>query len=203
MKKIFLGLVALIMVNVNAQSINDLNNQLESFKTQIRSAEKGVIISMDTDKPEKLDSYLEQIGKRGITINTSSHIKLDTKSNSGVLDIYTIQYSNDLTKYIMIIENPIDLTQSNVVEASLDFTNNSIKLLSHNSFLVNTGVAGKSGWSKCFGKCLTAGLSTEGLLGQVIVLSGSASVICPACGFVSATYVAVLALGCAGGCVGY
>ncbi len=38
---------------------------------------------------------------------------------------------------------------------------------------------------------------------KVIVISGSTAVICPSCGYVAATYVGVIALGCAGGCVGH
>lgn len=186
-----------------AQNVTDYNNQLESFKKQIKSSEKGEIISIDNEKPLELDSYLSQIGKKDIKLNTVSHIKLDTKSEKGVLDIYSIQYSSDFTKYLTIIENEHDVSQSNIIEGSYDFSNKSIKLLSHVEYLVNTSKYAGKGWSKCFGKCLTAGLSTEGLLGQVIALGGAATVVCPPCGYVAATYVAVLALGCAGGCVGY
>lgn len=205
MKKLFFGLVATIMLSVtgNAQDIKDYNNQLESFKTQIKSTEKGVIISIDNEQPRELGNYLSQIGKENIEINTVSHIELDTKSENGVLDIYSIQYSSDFSKYLIVIENKNDVTQSNIVDASFDFSNKSIKLLSHTEYLVNTNQLGKQGWSKCFGKCLTAGLSTEGLLGQVITLGGAFSVVCLPCGYVAATYVAVLALGCAGGCVGH
>jgi hypothetical protein len=131
MKKILFGLIATVMLSFagNAQDVKDLNIQLESFKSQIKSGEKGEIISIDNEKPLELDSYLLQIGKKNIEINTVSHIKLDTKSEKGILDIYSIQYSSDFTKYLTIIENENDNTQSNIIEGSYDFTNKSIKLL--------------------------------------------------------------------------
>lgn len=132
-----------------------------------------------------------------------SHIKLDTKSNGSILDIYTVQYSKDQSKYLIVIENKNDLKYDNVVDASFDFSNSSVTLLSHQSSLIETGVKTEEAtWSRCFGDCLSAGLDPRNLLGQVIILGGAASGVCPPCGAVAGVYTGVLALGCAGGCFG-
>jgi hypothetical protein len=115
--------------------------------------------------PKNLTSYLSKISKSDSIINTSSHIKLDTKSDSGVLDIYSMQYSKDEIKYLIIIENENDLTQCSIIDASFDFSNKSIKLLSHNDFFINSNIEGKIKWSKCFGDCMSAGLDAHELLG--------------------------------------
>jgi hypothetical protein len=203
MKKLLFGVIAIVLfTNLSfGQSINECNKQLEIFKSQIENTSKGEFISSDFEKPKNLNDYLSQIKKRDVIINTVYHTKLDTKSDRGILDIYTIQYSKDVSKYIIIIENQNDITQSNVIDASLDFSNQSIKLVSHTDYLVDTGSIGKRNWSKCFGDCLSAGLDSHGLLGQVIILTGAAGAVCPPCGIVSATYVGILALGCAGGCM--
>jgi len=204
MKKVLFGLIATILVSAftyGQVSMDDCNKQLENFKTQLNTELSGQITLCDNSRPKNLAFYLNQIHKSDIFINTVSHIKLDTKSDRGILDIFSLQYSKDLSKYIVIIENQNDLTKSNLIDISLDFTDNSVKVLSHIDTLVNTGVTDKRNWSACFGDCLSAGLDSHGLLGQVIILGGSASVICAPCGFVSATYVGVLALGCAGGCM--
>lgn len=204
MKKLVFGLIATVVLgnlSFGQVSLKECNKQLDSFKSQIKSVSKGQIVSSDNQRPEKLGYYLSQLEKGDIVINTVSHVKLDTKTEDGILDVYSLQYSKDLSKYLIIIENTNDLTQSNIIDASLDFSNESIKVISHDEFLVDTGVAGKRGWSKCFGDCFSAGLDTHGLLGQVIVLGGATSAICPPCGFVALTYVSVLFLGCAGGCV--
>lgn len=204
MKNFLFGLLATVLVSTFSYgqvSITDCNKQLEIFKTQLKNNSSGQITLSDNSKPTNLTNYLSQIKKSDIVINTVSHIKLDTKSDRGILDIYTLQYSKDASKYIVIIENQVDLTHSNIIDASFDFSDSSIKLLSHNDYLVNTNVTGKRNWGKCFGDCMSAGLDAHGLLGEVIILGGAAGAVCPPCGFVSATYVGVLALGCAGGCM--
>ena len=204
MKKILFGLISTVLLtnmSFGQATVSECNEQLEIFKTQVKSNSNGQIILSDFAQPNNLTSYLKQINKSNIKINTSSHITLDTKSDSGILEIYSIQYSSDESKYLIIIENQIDLTQSNIVDASFDFSNKSIKLLAHNDFLVDTNLQGKRSWSQCFGDCMSAGLDAHGLLGQVIIVGGASAAICPPCGAVASVYVGVLLLGCSGGCV--
>ena len=196
-----LAIVLLLFCSqLQSQTLSELNKQLESFKSQIRSTSTGVITSMDNASPSKLTSYMSQLGKSNERINFVKHIVLDTKTSAGILNIYAVSYSSNYSKFVLITEDNVDTNVANAQDILFNFDNNQIKVLSHTgSILLRNGKRG-SGWSTCFGNCLSDGLDTHGLLGQVIVITGAASAVCPPCGFVSATYLGLLTLGCAGGC---
>jgi len=184
---------------VTTEEANDL---LVSVSKQTNSKLNGSIIESNNEKPEKLASYLSQLKMEDVEVNSYSHIKLDTKQNAGIIDIYILQYSKDTSKYLVFVENKIDLAENNAIKLSIDFTKDTAKLTSYETSLVKTGgVALKKNWSKCFGNCLAAGLDSSGLIGQVIIIGGGLSFICPVCGAVAGVYTSIVILGCAGGCM--
>lgn len=204
MKKIKFSFIMSILVSnlIFCQvNISECNKQLENFKIQIGNKSNAQIILVDNIKSKRIDNYLIKHNIEYQNINTLSHIKLDTKSENGIFDIYSIQFSEDTKRYLFIIENEKDSTKNLVFESNINFSKQTINLLSHEYLLAESDMSTeRSKWGDCFGACLEAGMSAHGLMGQVILLTGAASVVCPPCGFVAATYVAVLAVGCAGGC---
>lgn len=196
MKKLLFSIIATVFITTIsfAQSINDYNKQFDIFKNQQNLKSEASIVKFDDEKPANLDKYLVQAGLEKEQINTISHLQIDTKSNLGIMETYALQYSkDDYTKYLIIVKDPKFEENYVALNAKFNFKDNTVSVVGMTH--------GKRSWSKCFGDCLTNGLDSHGLLGQVIILTGAAGVVCPPCGFVSATYVGVLALGCAGGCM--
>lgn len=188
-------------------TIIESNKALNELKAQFNIKSEGIILMADNAKPKYLQHYLSQLNKKESDIKSYNHILLDTKTNDGILDVYTIQYSDDITKYLFIVESEKDLFFSPVYDVQLEITNDeSLHMVSHTDYIVANGEGDKEkpkpkpGWSQCFGDCVTSGLDAHGMLGFVIIGGTTAAPVCPPCGFVASTYLAVLLLGCGGGC---
>ena len=196
-----------VSLNTN---IDEVNKTFEEFKARLNVTADGVIIASDDEKPKYLSKYLSQLNKKESDMKVFNHISLDTKTSNGILDIYTIQYSNDITKYLFIVESSNDLYFSNIYDVQLEITkDNNLALISHNDYIMSNGEGDdknpkptpSSGWSQCFGDCMTAGLDYHNLLGQVILVGGGTAWMCPPCGAVASLYVTTLAVACGGGCI--
>ncbi|HEX8269983.1 MAG TPA: hypothetical protein VF581_08825 [Flavobacterium sp.] len=187
----------------NMQRAGDLaaaQRMLTDMKSQFKVNSNAEIISIDDDRPALYTDYLQQLNMSNIVVNTVNHIVLDTKTDVGLIDIYTFQYSQDSSKVLTIYEGK-SFDRTLAYDISYNFTTNNMQLVSSTSYLLNNYSVGAKFSMACFKTCMSHIMSSDTTIGATIwVLGIAGGAGCVPCGAAAAVYAGFGTLGCAGGC---
>lgn len=200
-----------------SEPTKDLKDLANQFAIDMGKAE---LLNVDENAPANLALYLSEMQKTGEVFDHISHFEVDTKAEVGVMNIYSLRYASDSSKFLIIYEG--DYEDNFAYDINMDITD------SNNSISKSSSLTGLSGgkltfgltdisppmpisnpnvttpnkfYPECFKKCVSKGLDpSKSLMGVLIVGLTAQSWYCLPCGAVAGVYTTIVLVGCAGGC---
>src|SRR5690554_4664782 len=168
------------VINVKESYIND------SLRSFLR--EKYSLVNFEEVK----SSYYEVLTPNGLFKINSVALHSGLKKRKEIAHLSKGE-GLDLIAEFDLDENTDLLTIDNVTVYSNCYGSYSVACADFNG-------DGQVSYGECFRACMSYTFDTSETMGMVIAITGAASAVCQACGFVAATLVAIAVVGCAGGC---
>ena len=198
-----------------SEDLTQPNNLFNQLSKEMGVQPSSEITAFDDSRPENLEEYLRQLNKQGEEFDYSYHTTIDTQTELGVVNTYTLRYSSDSTKFLVIYETNFiegfayDMTMSiveNKERSTEEETHYDIGNISRTEPIIIQNPNQISPISQkfstgCFKRCILKAVDpSQSFMGLVILGAGSQGWWCPPCGAVAGIYGTVALIGCGGGC---